>query len=96
MKIELIPKNKHQTEGVNTTGVDNVKHRAMRYFGIKVELYKSKWAKRQERRLDFSAAKQLGFSDCHSSERKTATTSSTGTTNNWLSCSNSTGMASLG
>ena len=92
----LIPKNKHQTEGVKTTVVDNINHWAIRYFGIKVELYKSKWAKRQERRLDFSVVLLLSFANRYSSERKTATTSSTGTTNNWLSCSNSTGIASLG
>ena len=58
----LIPKDKHQTKGVKAIVVDNINHRAIRYFGIKVELYKSKWAKRTERRLDFSAALQLGFS----------------------------------
>jgi len=42
----LIPKNKHQTEGVKTTAVDIINHWAIRYFGIKVELYKSKWVKR--------------------------------------------------
>jgi hypothetical protein len=42
----LIPKDKHQTKGVKAIVVDNINHRAIRYFGIKVELYKSKWTKR--------------------------------------------------
>ena len=42
----LIPKDKHQTEGVKATVVDNFNDRVIRHFGIKVELYKSKWAKR--------------------------------------------------